>query len=779
MDILGHIEEARIDLDSQGGHITVRGWVTHTNFRLSNLEICLEDTSKFKTPFYSRPDVQKAFPHIRHAAHSGFTQKIFIRGLNQVPKSLALKVFNLSGKLLGTISLNKYVVLVASQKAISEELRLDPIKFSFVAQQQEALRSFFKSNSELVFKKSRNPVLSIVLVTFNKPELILKTLFHIVGLKIRYELIIFDNASNVETLKLLFKTKGVSFYRNPTNLHFLSAAQFSAKKAKGKYILFLNSDCFVNPGAIESCLDLISKDKRVGTVGPKILNIDGTIQESGSIIWQNGSTTPYGWKTSANNLEYNFNRNVDYVSGAFLMTRKSTFEQLKGFDVDFKPAYYEDTDYCVRVSKMGLLNVYNSAASVVHFLSASSVNRNEPHQLIVKNRSIFEKKHRQFLKNKFKESEDNILLARSTDKSKRLLYLDYHIPRVSNGSGFPRAVEILNNFIKRGFQISIVAMGNEPHLHQNIFNFPSNIEMASDMDFSRLSKFLLARKDYYDYIWISRPEVIGMFSQILGAFDIQLKGKIIFDAEAIAAFREGQRKALMAPVSGYRLSEALKAELDIYKRANVVVAVSDQDAKIFSRFYKNVVALGHFHKIQKDVAPFAERDHFLFVGPISDTISPNYDSLKWFIEEIWPKIRKEIPEAQLHCVGKYHSSNIDALKSTQVFFHGQVADVEPFFHKSRVMIAPTRFAAGLPYKCTESASFGLPMVITPILGRQLGWTHKKESMISRDEKEFAQACIELYSNPTVWKRISFQSLAFAKKNYGIQRLQGLLDKILN
>ena len=69
----------------------------------------------------------------------------------------------------------------------------------------------------------------------------------------------------------------------------------------------------------------------------KIILLDGTLQEAGSIVWRDGSCLGYGRGDNPLAPMYNFRRDVDYCSGAFLLTPRKVWQQLQGFDEAFKP----------------------------------------------------------------------------------------------------------------------------------------------------------------------------------------------------------------------------------------------------------------------------------------------------------------------------------------------------------------------------------------------------------------------------------------------------------
>ena len=110
--------------------------------------------------------------------------------------------------------------------------------------------------------------------------------------------------------------------------------------------------------------------------------------------------------------------------------------------------------------------------------------------------------------------------------------------------------------------------------------------------------------------------------------------------------------------------------------------------------------------------PFAHRTGFLFVGSVHEPMSPNADSLQWFIGQAWPLIEASVEGARFDVAGENHAREIGALANGSVRMLGPVADLTPVYDSHRIFVAPTRFAAGLPHKVHEAAAHGLPVVAT-------------------------------------------------------------------
>ena len=203
------------------------------------------------------------------------------------------------------------------------------------------------------------------------------------------EVIVADNASEDDVFRSISEHGEINYIRFEQNIGFGPACNAGAAKARGKYILFLNNDTQVAPGCIDALVAEAEKP-HVGLVGPKILSMDGSLQEAGCLLSREGSGALIGYGGDPGTPRYNYNRSVEHVSGAAIMIRRELFEALGGFDDIYAPAYCEDADLSLKVRGKGLSVVYVADAVIAHHLSkttneASPVWDNK-RKLIVRNR---------------------------------------------------------------------------------------------------------------------------------------------------------------------------------------------------------------------------------------------------------------------------------------------------------------------------------------------------------------------------------------------------------
>lgn len=656
-------------------------------------------------------------------------------------------------------------------------------KEEVLLKKKEQFDKFIKSGAMLAFPRKK-PILSIILVLFNNAPLSFSCVQSILkNVYVDYEMIIVDNNSTDETPLLLDRVSGAAVIKNEENLHFIKANNQALEYVQGEYILFLNNDTEIAESAILSAMNTLKNNEKCGAVGGKLILPDGTLQEAGSIIWSDGSCLGYGRGQNHKLPEFNFKRVTDYCSGAFLLTKAALFREHRGFDKRFEPAYYEETDYCLWLQQKGLQVVYDPGAVVHHFEFGSGAS-DEAMILQQKNQRVFCIKHDEQLKKHYKYDLSAILSARFgalRKGRKKVLYIEDRIPHVDLGAGFPRANTIVRFIKELDYDLTIYPLNfpNEDSWNDAYRDIDPYIEIARGYGLSQLGQFINERKNYYDIIWISRPHNMERAAEHIAP----LKGrcKIVYDAEAIFAERDILQKELNGQIiSSTEKNILYENELKLSDMADTIITVSENDALKFINFGQNdVFVLSHVLESNKMAPGFDSREGLLFVGNMDYDDSPNVDSVIWFVEEIFPIIKKEIPSITLDLVGTANSSRIRLINKEGVFIHGKVKYLSLFYNKCRIFIAPTRYAAGIPFKIHEAASFGLPVVATDLLRCQLGWNHKKELLAAETDKlDFAQKIIKLYYDKELWNKIQKNAMNFIRNEMSPDAYKRKITEIL-
>ena len=135
-------------------------------------------------------------------------------------------------------------------------------------------------------------------------------------------------------------------------------------------------------------------------------------------------------------------------------------------------------------------------------------------------------------------------------------------------------------------------------------------------------------------------------------------------------------------------------------------------------------------------------------------------------------------DARLFVVGAIDQDIRKELISPTTIVTGHVDDLMEYYEKSRVFIVPTRYAAGIPWKLQEAMSYGVPSVITPLVGKQLQLTHRKEVLIGGSPEEFAENVISLYEDEILWNQLRDEGFRYIKEECNPQKLRQDLDEIV-
>jgi len=216
---------------------------------------------------------------------------------------------------------------------------------------------------------------SIIIPVFNKVEYTQQCIRSIIQNTPAdmFEIIIIDNASTDRTRHYLQGLSGdVRIIENSENVGYTIACNQGAAAARGKYLVFLNNDTEPKKGWLESLVRTAEQDLRVGAVGSKLIYPDGTLQEAGAVIFNDGSNGSIGKNGDPNDPKYNTPYEVDYCTGASLLVRHDLFKAVGGFDERYAPAYYEDPDLCFAIHNMGYRIVYCPQSEVIHHESVTA-----------------------------------------------------------------------------------------------------------------------------------------------------------------------------------------------------------------------------------------------------------------------------------------------------------------------------------------------------------------------------------------------------------------------
>ncbi|WP_438383008.1 glycosyltransferase [Asaia sp. BMEF1] len=633
------------------------------------------------------------------------------------------------------------------------------------------------------------PELSVIMVLHDKYALSLQAL---ASLRANYQgsiqLILVDSASSDETTRIEQVVRGARVLRFRYNVGYLDGCNEALAYVTAPALLYLNNDLRLYPNALRNALARLHSAEDIAAVGAKLVRSNMWLQEAGSIIWRDGSTYGYRRQDNPNIPEANFTRDVDYCSAAFLLVRTATARALGGFDPLYRPAYFEDTDLCLRMIRLGQRVVYDPTVMVEHLEFGSSGTEGSRAQMVINHR-VFGRQHQDYLRKQLPGHLRNAVLARSHRSTRRkVLFIEDRIPLRSLGSGYVRSNDLVWAMSQLGLQVTVFPVLPRAASYADLAaDFPDDVELMTRSDLSTLNQFIEERAGYYDLIWIGRTHNLVRLLPVLAEHSRHLPVEsVILDTEVIAAPRTIEKARFHPPAEKLApLDEMVASELESAQYCQQIVVVSEHDAALVrDTGYENVAILGHSISLRPGRESFTERRDFLFVGALHDEDAPNFDSLFWLIHDVLPELDEYLPEeVKLTVAGFVHPSvDVSTLRaSKRVNWLGPVDDLTALYATHRLFIAPTRYAGGIPYKVHEAASYGLPVIATRLLAKQMGWADGYElvSASSEDPIAFALAMAETYENEEKWRMIRSGALRAVERDCDPARFKAGLGRIID
>ena len=669
---------------------------------------------------------------------------------------------------------------LAHRPAVIKKPRHDLPKFNPSISGKEADKLVFPMPSE-------KPGVSILIPAYNQLTYTLNCLKSIAeNTDGDYEVVVIDDASTDETARVLSKVKNLHLIVNEQNMGFIESCNRGARASKGKHILFLNNDTMVAKGWLPPLLELIRR-KDVGAVGSMLVYPDGTLQEAGSIVWNDGSARNYGRGDDPDKPEYNYVREVDYCPGASFLVKRDLFEKVGGFDERYKPAYKEIVDLCFSIRSLGYKVMYQPMSVVVHFEGVTG--GRDIHAGIKKyqeiNRPKFVEKWRSVLqKDHYAPDAENIFLARERISGKRIkrtiLIIDDKVPDYDRYAGALGMYQYTKLFVDLGFKVIFLPADlrrTEPYTSEMQ-------QYGIEVIYGRfnLDSWLGKNGKHINYVWLSRPDVaIRYIDKIRG----HTSAKILYCGRDLHYLRWLRKYEIERSEQALKVSQRLKEiEFMLFNSADAILTFSTFEADTISKDLpekRNIYVIpAYLHEEfpSDHVLPsFDDRKDIVFLGGFGH--SPNVDAVIWFIKQCFPHVVSQVPDVKLFVVGSDPPKEIMDLQSENIVVTGHVKDLKQYFQKIKLCVAPVRWGAGVKGKIVTSMYYEVPVVTTSLGAEGMGLIDSEHVLIADTPEIFASKVVELYSNKNIWEKLSKNSLRYVKAGYSkkaaLEKLLPILD----
>ena len=645
------------------------------------------------------------------------------------------------------------------------------------------------------FSRASKTSVSIVMPCYHGEAMTaacLRSLFETLPANVRCEVIVVDDCSKDGTAAMLKKIARreprLKHFRNPKNLGFVDTCNHGASVATGEFLIFLNNDLVLLPGWFTPLLDTFKNFPSAGVVGGKLILPDGTLQEAGGCVFRDGSAMNFGRPTT--DLEaplYNFVREVDYCSGALFATPRALFKQLGGFDTEFRPGYYEDTDYCFRVRAAGKKVFYQPESAVLHReggTAGTDVKQGMKRYQVV-NQKKFLTRWAAALKLQPVRPPREDFAAQLTltvrGLHQRRVLVCALMPECDRDSGSRRVFDTLVFLQAAGWAVTFVSQHEKIEARYARVLTQRGIAVFAGAD--RWMKELIAAGGFdlavFGLWHVAEPFVSALRATspstriILDSIDLHF----LRLARGIFLGNHGTTRQLDADYAS-----ATMRELNTYAAVDAVLTVSAKEAGLIN----DLTADPQLARVVPDnedlplsPVPLSQRKGLVFVGCYRH--APNVDAVRFLCEKVLPLVNPALLAAHpVFIVGDGLNATVRAFGKNlpNVRMVGWTPEVRPYVESARAAVIPLRFGAGTKRKVLQSLMLGTPTVSTGIGAEGFHLQDGKQILVADRAEDFARAVEKILTDDVVWENLAREGREHILKLHGRAAAQGCFDQMI-
>ncbi|MGQ7945401.1 glycosyltransferase [Flavobacterium sp. WC2509] len=252
----------------------------------------------------------------------------------------------------------------------------------------------------------------------------------------------------------------------------------------------------------------------------------------------------------------------------------------------------------------------------------------------------------------------------------------------------------------------------------------------------------------------------------------------ILDTEDLHCLRLARQKAFKSQnefsILDTLKEEVAKREIASILRCDLSLMISEFEIELLKTTFKIDEKLLYYlpflldtisEDTFKSLPSFEERNSFIFIGNFLH--EPNWNAVQYLKEIIWPLLRKQLPEAELHIYGAYPSQKVTQLHQPKEGFYikGRATDANEVVKNARIVLAPLRFGAGIKGKLIEAMQCGTPSITTTIGAESMQGNLPWNGYVTDDVPEFIKSAKELYEDKELWTTAQQNGITIINQRY--------------
>jgi len=383
----------------------------------------------------------------------------------------------------------------------------------------------------------------------------------------------------------------------------------------------------------------------------------------------------------------------------------------------------------------------------------------------------------------------------------KILILSSKVPYPKNDGGAIATLSLAESLSDEGHKVSMLCLNTNKH-HFNIKDIPQSIgekinflavNHNTDIKPLRLIINFLFSKEPYNAIRFYSAEYEKLLKNFLDNENpdiVQLEGPymgyyipiIREHSDCIISLRahnveneiwKRRYSKTTTPLTRYYLKSLShrieKLEKRIIRESNLLVSISEKDRQ-------NLVLLSDIKSItiptglNPESYPAPEKGRYpslFFIGALDWT--PNQEGILWFLEEVFLKLRKEIPTLEFNIAGrnapKWLSEKLRAYEESGVVFHGEVESAYEFMSKYAIFISPLFTGSGIRIKILEGMIMERVVIATRVAIEGIHATHMENCIITDEAEEMKKIIFELCNNKEQYNKIAGSARQFIIENF--------------
>jgi len=371
----------------------------------------------------------------------------------------------------------------------------------------------------------------------------------------------------------------------------------------------------------------------------------------------------------------------------------------------------------------------------------------------------------------------------------RLLVIGYVWPEPNSSAAGSQMLQMLNFFLEQQYQISFASpAAKTPHMYDlnSIGISPDTIELNN----SSFDNYVIELKP--DIVIFDRFMMEEQFGwRVEKNYPDALRILQTVDLHCVREARHTALKQNRKMTQQDLLSELAVREIASILRCDLSLLISKYEYDLLINEFsvdKKLLLLVPFmldsidRKMIQLLPKYSERQHFISIGNFRH--EPNWDAVLYLKNTIWPLIRKQLPDAEMHIYGSYPPEKATQLNNPKENFlvYGWAEDVNKVMQQARVCLAPLRFGAGLKGKLIDAMLSGTPSITTNIgaeamhgnLDNKLMWN----GIITDDPEYFAKSAVALYKNEASWCVMQDNGIKIINRYYDKNKISEYLSQRL-